>query len=133
MADPLYYVDRSDVREGRLADVRAAMRDLADFVRDHEPRLIAYHFYLDEPASTMTLVAVHPDSASLELHMDIGGEKFRGFAELIRMRSIDVYGRPSEAAVERLRVKAEMLGGATVTVHSAQAGFSRPQPPDRAT
>lgn len=122
---PIYYVDRSDIREGKLADVRSGMRDLAAFVREHEPRLLAYHFYVDESGSTMTLVAVHPDSASLEFHMDLGMERFRAFAALIHMTSIDVYGDPSPAVVTRLREKAEMLGGATVTVHTEQAGFSR--------
>jgi hypothetical protein len=129
MTEPLYYVDRSDILEGRLAAVRSAMRDLAAFVEAHEPRLLAYHFYIDESDAMMTLVAVHPDTASLEFHMELAGPRFRAFAELIRMRSIDVYGRPSPAAVDRLRRKAEMLGGGVVTVHARQAGFSRPNPP----
>jgi hypothetical protein len=126
MADPLYYIDCSDLREGKIAQVRDGMRDLAEFVEAREPQLIAYHFYIDEAESTMTTVAVHPDSASLELHMELGGPKFRAFRELIRMNSIDVYGRPSPAAVEQLCQKAEMLGGGTVTFHTLQAGFSRP-------
>ncbi|HEY9367633.1 hypothetical protein [Streptomyces sp.] len=125
MTDPLYYVDRSAIREGKLAAVKSGMRDLAEFIEAREPRLIAYHFYIDESESTMTLVAVHPDSASLEFHLELGDPKFRAFAELIRMRSIDVYGRPSPLAVDRLRQKAEMLGGGTVTLHTPQAGFSR--------
>ncbi|AZP18928.1 hypothetical protein EJC51_24380 [Streptomyces aquilus] len=124
-AEPIYYIDRSDIREGRLAEVRDGMRDLADFVEAREPQLIAYRFYVDESGSTMTTVAVHPDPASLELHMELGGPKFRAFRELIRMNSIDVYGRPSPAAAEQLRHKAEMLGGGTVTFHALQAGFSR--------
>ncbi|WP_431041373.1 hypothetical protein ACQUSR_05405 [Streptomyces sp. P1-3] len=125
MAEPLYYVDRSDIREGRLAEVRNGMRDLAAFVESREPRLIAYHFFIDESGATMTVVAVHPDSASMELHLELGGPRFRAFAALIRMRAIDVYGRPSPAVVDRLRQKAEMLGGGTVTLHTPQAGFSR--------
>ncbi|MFE5300986.1 hypothetical protein [Streptomyces sp. NPDC056632] len=131
MADPLYYVDHSDLREGRLAEVRSAMRDLAAFVEANEPRLLAYRFFVDEPGATMTLLAVHPDSASLEFHLELGGPRFRAFAELIRMRSIDLYGRPSPAAVARLRQKAEMLGGGTVSVHSPEAGFGRLRPPDQ--
>ncbi|MEU8618672.1 hypothetical protein [Streptomyces sp. NPDC048623] len=124
---PLYYVDRSDVHPGGLDALRAGMRDLAAFVKEREPRLLAYHFYLDEPAATMTVVAVHPDSASLELHLDLGGPKFRALGPHLRLRTIDVYGRPSPSAVTRLRAKAEMLGGteATVTLHTHQAGFSR--------
>lgn len=125
MAEPIYYIDRSDIHEDKLADVRNLMRDLADFVEEREPQLIAYHFYIDESESTMTTVAVHPDSASMERHLELGGPKFRAFGAFIRMRSIDVYGRPSPVGVERIREKAEMLGGGTVTFHTLQAGFSR--------
>ncbi|MEU6253011.1 hypothetical protein [Streptomyces sp. NPDC047043] len=125
MAQPIFYVDHSDIRGGSLADVRTAMRDLAEFVENREPRLISYHFYIDRAASTMTTVAVHPDAASLELHLQLGGPKFRAFGALIRMRSIDVYGDPGPAVVEQLREKAEYLGGGTVTQHTLQAGFSR--------
>lgn len=125
MTDPIYYIDRSDIREGKLTEVEEGMRDLAAFVEAREPQLIAYHFYIDESESTMTTVAVHPDSASMELHMELGGPRFRAFGALIRMRAIDVFGRPSQAVVDRLQQKAEMLGGGTVTLHTARAGFSR--------
>lgn len=131
MEAPIYYVDRSDIREGRLADVKAGMRDLAAFVEAREPQLIAYDFYIDESESAMTVVAVHPDSASMAFHLDLGGPRFREFAALIRLRSIDVFGRPDPAVVDRLHEKAAMLGGGTVTLHTLQAGFNRLQSGER--
>ncbi|CAM5652210.1 hypothetical protein ACWD5B_01950 [Streptomyces tanashiensis] len=125
MAEPLFYVDRSEILDGRIEEVRDGMRDLVAFVAEREPQLIAYNVYLDESASTMSVVAVHPDSASMERHLELGGPKFRAFGSLIRMRSIDVYGQPSPSVVDRLRQKAEYLGGASVTLHALQAGFSR--------
>jgi len=126
MTDPIYYVDRSDILEGSLEEVREGMRDLAAFVEEREPQLIAYHCCIDEAESTMSVLAVHPDSDSMELHMTLGGPKFKAFAPLIRLRAIDVYGRPTPAVVERLHQKAEMLGGGTVTLHTLEAGFTRP-------
>ncbi|MEW2412974.1 hypothetical protein AB0953_04490 [Streptomyces sp. NPDC046866] len=128
MAEPIHYVDRSDILEGKAAQVRRLMHGLAAFVEAHEPRLQAYGCYIDESASTMSVVAVHPDTESMEFHMQIGGPRFREFAPFIRLRSIDVYGSPGPAAVRALRAKAEMLGGATVTVHALQAGFTRQGP-----
>ena len=125
MAEPVFYVDRSEILDGKIEQVKDAVQDLAAFVEQREPQLIAYHFYIDESESTMTVVAVHPDSASLERHLEVGGPRFRAFGELIRMRSIDVYGQPSQAAVDQLRQKAEVLGRGTVTFHTLLAGFSR--------
>lgn len=42
-AQPIVYVDTSEVRAGRLEELRAAMADLAEFVEANEPRLLAYN------------------------------------------------------------------------------------------
>ena len=87
---PIVYVDTSTIREGKLPELRTAMQHLATFVEAHMPRLLSYAFYLDEEQRRMTVVAVHPDSASLEFHMDTGAGEFRKFAPLIDLIRIDV-------------------------------------------
>jgi hypothetical protein len=125
MAGPIVYIDRSDVTPGSLADLQAAVSDLVTFVDAREPRLISYGFYIDDVASTMTVVAVHPDSASLEYHLSIGGPEFRKVGAFIRLRAIEVFGQPSDTALAQIHEKARMLGDATVLVRSADAGFAR--------
>jgi hypothetical protein len=126
MSEPILYVDHSKIRPGRLDEVKRAIPELVGFVRDREPRLISYGFYIDESSSAMTVVAVHPDSASLELHLEIGGPRFRRFAEFIDLRLIEVYGEPSATALTQMRQKAQLLGeGGRVAVHELQAGFGR--------
>lgn len=125
MSRPIVYVDTSRIREGKREELEAAMKHLAAFVEANVPRVLSYGFFLNEEHTTMTVVAVHPDSASLEYHMDAGGAEFGKFSELIELLSIDVYGRVSDAVRDRLHRKAEMLGNGTVTVHEFYAGFSR--------
>lgn len=125
MPQPIVYIDTSAVRDGKLEELEAAMKGLAEFVEANVPRLISYGFFLDGPGTRMTVVAVHPDSASLEFHLDVGGAEFRKFSELIELLGIDVYGRVSESAMDRLHRKARMLGNGTVAVHDFHAGFAR--------
>ena len=126
MAEPIVYIDHSEIRPGGLHEVKKAVAELVGFIDEHEPRLISYGFYMDEESSAMTVVAVHPDSASLELHMEIGGPQFRRLAELIDLRLIEVYGDPSEIAMSQLRQKADTLGeDARVVVRELHAGFAR--------
>jgi quinol monooxygenase YgiN len=125
MAEPILYIDTSDIQPGHLATVRELMANLVDFVEANEPQLIAYNFYIEETDNTMTCVVVHPDSASIETHLDLGWEKFRAFADHIHQRSIDVYGEVSERVIARLRRKIDMLGRGTVTIHALHSGFSR--------
>ncbi len=125
MSEPILYIDVSDIRPAKLETVKALMTDLVAFVHANEPQLIAYDFYINEADNTMTCVALHPDSASMEFHMDIGWERFRAFSEHIDQRSIDVYGEASKNVMARLQAKIEMLGKGRVTAHRLHAGFGR--------
>jgi hypothetical protein len=125
MSGPLFYIDTSDVREGVLDELRGAIRELVDFVEANEPQLIAYSVYLSDDGSQMTVVVVHPDSASLEYHMEVGGPAFRRFVDLLTLSSIRIYGEPTEKGLKHVNDKARMLGCDRVIVHGLHAGFSR--------
>ena len=125
MSEPLILLDTSLIRDGRLDELKEAVTELVEFVRSNEPRPIAYEVYFDETGSRMTVVQVHPDSASMEYHMTVAGPAFAGFAELVTLSTLDVYGKPSEELLELLRRKVQMLGDTTVIVHDLQAGFAR--------
>ncbi len=125
MSDPLVFVDSSEIREGKLEELTMALKELAEFVETNEPRPISYSVYLSEDGTRMTVVQVHPDSASMELHMEVAGPEFAKFKDLITMRTMDVYGRPSDKLLRLMQQKAEMLGSAAVGVHELAAGFTR--------
>ena len=125
MSQPILYIDKSRVRKGQLEKLKIAMKELAAFIKANAPRVLSYAFYLDEEQSQMTVVSLHPDSASLELHMDVGAEEFKKFGSLIELSSMDVYGQVSDAVLERLHRKAKMLGSDSLAVHDFCAGFSR--------
>lgn len=122
---PILYVDVSRIRPGSVETLRALTADLVSFVQAKEPQLMVYAFFFDQSESAMTCVALHPDSASMELHMELGWEKFRAFGPHIEQRSIDVYGEASPDVIARLQRKIEMLGSGSVSVHRLQAGFVR--------
>ena len=123
--DLIVYVDHSDIHQGRLDELKDGIRRVVDVIETREPQLIAYGFHLDEDAHRMTVTAVHPDSASLELHLDIGKEEFRKLADMITLTQIEVYGSISERVLAMLEQKAAMLGGSGVTVTERFAGFAR--------
>lgn len=126
MSENIVYIDHSDIREGKLEEVRAGIQELVEFVEAHEPQLLGYGFYIDDAGTGMAVIAIHPDSSSLELHMEIGGPAFRKFTELIDLRTIEVYGRPSDKVLEQLQQKVEMLGNnGSVVIREQHAGFTR--------
>jgi hypothetical protein len=122
----IVYIDTSDVRAGALDELKAGMRELTDFVEAEEPRILAYNVYFSDDGARMTVVHVHPDSASLEYHMEVAGPIFRKFAELVTLSSIQIYGQASEKVLEQSHEKARLLGrGDDVTAHALHAGFTR--------
>jgi hypothetical protein len=126
MADPIVYIDRSAIRSDDIDGLRAAVTELVEFVREREPQLLLYGFEIDEANRALSVVAVHPGSASLELHLNVGGPGFAKVGAFIELRSIDVYGVPSEAALEQLRAKGRLLGhDVPVVVHELASSFSR--------
>jgi quinol monooxygenase YgiN len=125
MAAPLIVVDTSEVHDGRLEELRAAVAELVEFVEANEAEPLAYNVYFDEQGTTMTVVQVHPSSESFERHMEIAGPVFRKFADLLTLSRIDFYGTPSRIALDQMRRKAELLGNAPVVVNNLQTGFTR--------
>ena len=126
MPDPIIYVDRSLIVDGKLEQLKRGIRALVEFVERREPRLISYGFFLDEARMRMTVIAMHPDSASLEFHLDVAGPEFRKLKELVELTEIEVYGPLSDRALVQLQEKARMLGrGGKVVVLEAEAGFGR--------
>lgn len=123
---PVLYIDRSDVHENRWGDLKAGIGALVAFVESQQPQMSTYGCYLDEDTHQMTVVSVHPDSASLERHIDIGGPEFKKLAPFLKLREIEVFGHLSEKAAELVRQKAATLGDdGRVTLHEQFAGFDR--------
>jgi Antibiotic biosynthesis monooxygenase len=124
----LVYVDTSEVREGKRQQLDEAIAELAKFIEANVPEVLAYNVFLSDDGSEMTVVHVHAEPASLDRHLETGGPVFRKFADLLTLKSIRLYGEPSEHALELLSAKASMLGSGDVEVLRPRAGFSRLEP-----
>ena len=125
MSDTIFYVDKSEVRTGKSEELQVAISHLVAFLDENAPRAISYGIYLNEGSTQMTVVQVHPDSASLEHHMKVGAPEFAKFKDLVKLQSIEVYGRPSKELLRRLTEKAQMLGNGEVAVNKLESGFER--------
>jgi hypothetical protein len=126
MSEQIVYIDRSEILGGKLEELKEGINQLVEFVDSREPQFISYGFFINEEAARMTVIAVHPDSASLEYHMEIAGAEFRKLAGFVKLLTIEVYGQPSDKALKQLRQKAQMLGeGERVVVQEPQASFAR--------
>jgi hypothetical protein len=101
------------------------MEALADFVETNESRPLSYGVYFSNDGKKMSVLQIHPDSESMESHMRVAAAEFAKVKDLLSLAAIDLYGTPSEALLNQMRHKAELLGPATLMVHDLHAGFTR--------
>jgi quinol monooxygenase YgiN len=125
MSEPFIFIGTHTIREGKLEDFKKQWRELLDVVEAKEPRLIAFNAYVNEDGTELTVVQVHPDADSMLFHMQVArdhiSEAYQSVLE--KTKRIDVYGKPSDTALEMIRqlagsevplsVKANHLGGFT--------------------
>ncbi|GAA4286687.1 putative quinol monooxygenase [Georgenia daeguensis] len=125
MSGSVVYVDRSEIVEGKLEELKAALRELAALVEAEEPGLVSYQVFLDEDERHVSVLHVHRDADSLARHAAVAGPSFASFVGLVELSRIDLYGDVGPELVERMRDKARLLGTGTVEVHPFHAGFAR--------
>ncbi len=77
------YVGTMTVKPGKEDDVRKLVASLVDFVETNEPRIIAFHAYLDDAARSLTIVQVHLDAASMEFHMQANAKHFASAFDIL--------------------------------------------------
>jgi quinol monooxygenase YgiN len=125
MSEPFIFIGTHTIREGKLEDFKKQWRELLDVVEVKEPRLIAFNAYVNEDGTELTVVQVHPDADSMLFHMQVArdhiSEAYQSVLE--KTKRIDVYGKPSDTALEMIRqlagsevplsLKANHLGGFT--------------------
>ena len=76
MSGPLIYVGTYTIKPANKEEASRRIAELVDFVETNEPRMIAFNAYLDRDGDTLSIVQVHPDSASMEFHMQVNAKHF---------------------------------------------------------
>ena len=125
MSESFIFIGTHTIGEGKLEDFKKSCGELLEVVEANEPRLIAFNLYANEDETEVSVVQVHPDADSMLFHMQVArdhiSEAYQSVLE--KTKRIDVYGKPSDTALEMIRqlaesevplsVKANHLGGFT--------------------
>src|SRR3954470_14765537 len=126
MSSPFIFIATNRLKPGAYEAERRRVRGLVEFIGAGEPRLLAFNEYVNTERTEVTVVQVHPDAASMEVHMGVVGERAaEAYAETLDATTqIQVFGTPSDAVVETLRAQAG--AGVPLSVHAEHlGGFTR--------
>jgi hypothetical protein len=125
MSSPFIFIATNRLKAGQLDRERKRVPGLVEFIEASEPRLIAFNEYVADAGDEVTVVQIHPDTASMEAHMNIVRDRAQeAYAETLDATvRIQVFGRPTDVILDVLRqqagndvevsVNGEHLGGFT--------------------
>ena len=126
MSSPFIFIATNRLKPGALDRERKRVPGLVEFIEANEPRLIAFNEYVNEAGDEVTVLQVHPDAASMEVHMEIVRDRaMEAYAETLDATvRVQVFGEPTEAILELLRQQAG--AGVEISVNGEHlGGFTR--------
>jgi quinol monooxygenase YgiN len=125
VAEPFIHIFTMTIKPEKVEEARKGIAELVEFVETNEPRMIAFHCFLDEEGTKLTVVQVHPDVASIEFHMEVNAKHFTtAFDYLESQVTAQYYGAISETlAAELAKWDDPNVAVTRMPVH--EAGFTR--------
>jgi len=126
VSGPFIFVATNRLKPGKLADEKARVPGLVEFVEANEPRLLAFNEYVNDDGTEVAVVQIHPDADSMAFHMEVVAERAAAaYAETVAATtSIQVFGTPSNAVLDLLARQAGAGVPLTVKPHHL-GGFTR--------
>lgn len=127
MSGPYVFIGTYTIKKGRQDEARERCRKLVELVQQEEPRLIGFNIYLDEDATQMSVVQVHPDAESMERHLEVVAQHVAtSFGSYLGSTVYQhTFGRPTESLTRTLLQWADPGGPTTTSMPDHVAGFTR--------
>ncbi len=122
MSEPVVFISHFKVKEGKLDDLKRLAGEVERSLQADKPRTAAWLVYLDEGGTKVSFVHCFPDARSMDLHFEGSDERSAAVYEFVEPDGFEIYGRPSDEALETMRqaaagsgvslnVRPEHLGG----------------------
>jgi hypothetical protein len=123
MSAPFVVKTVSRIHPGKAAAYRGLAEEICRLAEEREPRLLAFHIFVNEDESSEVVIQIHPDAESMQHHLEVLGPKVRETAAYTDFESLEIYGQPNDAIKQWLP---HVTQGIKFTLHPSQwGGFTR--------
>jgi hypothetical protein len=126
MTEPVVFISHFGIKEGKLGDLKRHSAAVIEQLREEKPRTVVFLAYLDEQASEVSFLHAFPDAESMDLHFEGVEERVAAAYEYLEPRGWEIYGRPSDGAMETMRQGASAAGVTLTVLPDHLGGFLRP-------
>lgn len=119
MNNTVSWVLELNVRQGKLADLKALMAEMVTATRANEPNTTHYEWFLSADEKICHIYERYTDSAAVMTHLGAFGKHFATrFMGMLEPTRLTVYGNPNDEA-------RKALAGMNAVVMGEVAGFAR--------
>ena len=103
MPEPIIFISRNKVREGKLEDLRNYYRESIQITQAAKPGTLVQLTYENEDATEVTVVRLFPDADALDLQLQGADERSKRTYEFIQPLSVEIFGTPNPYAMEMFK------------------------------
>ena len=128
MSEPIVFISHLRIKEGKLDRYTELQHDVTPQLESDKPRTLAFLVYLSEDATRITIVHLVGDADSMDAHVAGAEERGKMAWEFLEPEGWDIYGSPSDQALETMRREAASAGVALNVQPNFTAGFLRTKP-----
>ena len=125
MAEPIVFISRWRVADGRAEEISTALRRNAELLASTKPRTALFAAYLDSTRTQLRIVHAFPDPDALSVHFAGSEERAKAGISLIELEGFEILGPAPVAAIEQLQREADEAGATLEVYEEALSGFLR--------
>jgi hypothetical protein len=121
MSEPIVFISRNRVKEGMLADFKKHYNGSIPPIEASKPDTLVQLAYVNEDDSEVDIVRLFPNAEGLDLQLQGADQRSRVTYQFIEPTSIEIYGTPSNFAMEMMQkvagsgikvsIKPQYIGG----------------------
>jgi hypothetical protein len=125
MAGPVVFVSHFTIKEDRLDPLKERSREVLEKLEAEKPRSTAQLAYLNDAGTKISFVHVFADADVMDVHFQGAEERASAAYEFITPAGWEIYGTPSDAALQMMRQAATTAGVALTVQSEFLGGFLR--------
>ncbi|UCH58816.1 MAG: hypothetical protein JSV61_11430 [Anaerolineales bacterium] len=127
MPDPIIFISHHQVKAGKLEELREYTQAGMPLIEAGKPGTVVMLAYLNQDNSEISFFHLFPNAQAMDDHLQGADDRSQSAYEYLKPKSFEIYGKPSERALEMMRRQAKQLGMDLRVDPGYLSGFIRPQ------
>jgi len=103
MSEPMVFISRNKIKEGKADEFRKHYRDSVPLTNAGKPGTLAQVAYENEQATEVTVVRLFLNADALDQQIQGADERSKKTYEFIEPISIEIFGTPNPATLEKMK------------------------------